>query len=158
MEVRGQHRFTAGRAAVWEALLDPAALRAALPGCETFAEVAPDTYDVTLSVGIAAFKGVYSGRVRVEQRQPRDSYHLAVEGTGRPGRVQGGAVLSLRDDGGATIVEYAGEVKVQGTLARLGSRIAVGAARLLASQFFKAMEPHVADRVGREQETESIHG
>ena len=48
MEISGEHRFDAPRAAVWEALLDPAALQAALPGCEAFA--APLLYAVPMQL------------------------------------------------------------------------------------------------------------
>jgi carbon monoxide dehydrogenase subunit G len=40
-------------------------------------------------------------------------------------------------------------VKAQGALARLGSRLLGGAAKLMAGQFFKAMEQQVKERVVR---------
>jgi len=54
MEISGDHRFAAPREAVYRALLDPKALQASMPGCEKFVEVAPQSYDLTIRVGIAA--------------------------------------------------------------------------------------------------------
>ena len=65
MDISGEHRFAAPRTAVWQALLDPKALQASMPGCEKFEEVGPRSYDLTIKVGIAAIKGTYSGNVKV---------------------------------------------------------------------------------------------
>lgn len=147
MEITGEHRFAAPRSAVWESLLDPAALEAAIPGCQTFSERAPGSYDVTMKVGIAAIKGTYSGTVHVREPEPENSYRLLVEGAGKPGIVRGEVVLHLDDEGDATIVSYRADVRAQGALARLGSRLLGGAAKLMAGQFFKAMETAVQQRV-----------
>lgn len=147
MDISGDHRFPAPRAIVWDMLLDPGAIKAAMPGCERFEPTGPETYDITLRVGIAAIKGTYAGTVRVTDRNPRDSYRLVVSGSGKPGSVQGDAVLSLSDEGGNTLVRYSGGVKAQGAIARLGSRLLGGAAKLMIGQFFKAMEKQVSQRV-----------
>lgn len=148
MEISGEHRFQAPREAVWESLLDPAALKASMPGCERMEPAGPESYDVTIKVGIAAIKGTYAGNVKVTDRNPQDSYRLVVNGSGKPGSVQGDAVMSLSDDGnGGTLVRYSGDVKAQGAIARLGSRLLGGAAKLMIGQFFKGMEKQVEQRV-----------
>ncbi len=147
MEISGEHHFAAPRAAVWEALLDPDALKASMPGCEELKETGPDAYDVTLKVGIAAIRGTYTGTVQVTDQNPQESYRLLVTGAGKPGKVQGDAVLVLEDEGEGTVVRYRGDVKAQGALARLGNRLLGGSARLLVGQFFKAMDKQVEQRV-----------
>jgi carbon monoxide dehydrogenase subunit G len=143
MEISGDHRFAAPREAVYRALLDPKALQASMPGCEKFVEVAPQSYDLTIRVGIAAIKGTYSGNVQVREPVENDSYRLVVSGKGSPGSVQGDARMVLTDDAGGTLVKYTGEVKAQGAIARLGSRLLGGAAKLMIGQFMKAMEKQV---------------
>ena len=148
MEISGEHRFQAPRTVVWEALLDPQALKASMPGCERLEPTGPETYDITIKVGIAAIKGTYSGNVKVTDRKPEDSYRLVVGGSGKPGSVQGDATMTLTDDGdGRTLVRYTGDVKAQGAIARLGSRLLGGAAKLMIGQFFKGMEKQVEQRV-----------
>jgi carbon monoxide dehydrogenase subunit G len=146
MEVTGEHKFDAPREAVWKALLDPKALQASMPGCEKFEEVGPSSYDLTIKVGIAAIKGTYSGNVRVADPVENQSYRLVVQGSGKPGTVQGDATLSLSDVAGGTLVKYVGDVKAQGAIARLGSRLLGGAAKLMIGQFMKAMEKQVEGR------------
>jgi len=148
MEVSGDHKFGTPRPAVWQALLDPDALKASMPGCEVFTEVAPNSYDLTIRVGIAAIKGTYTGNVQVVEPVENTSYRLVVSGSGKPGRVQADALLQLSDDGPGTRVDYRGDVKAQGAIARLGSRLLGGAAKLMIGQFMKAMEDQVQQRSG----------
>ena len=143
MEIAGEHRFNAPRALVYEMMLDPKILQGAMPGCEVFNEVAPESYDLTIKVGIAAIKGTYSGNVKVQDRNENEGYRLVVAGSGKPGSVQGDAVMVLTDDGAGTLVRYTGEVKAQGAIARLGSRLLGGAAKLMIGQFMKGMEKQI---------------
>jgi hypothetical protein len=148
MEVSGDHTFGAPRAAVWQALLDPEALKGSMPGCEEFKEVGPNSYDLTIRVGIAAIKGTYKGNVKVMDPVEGSSYRLVVNGTGKPGRVQADALLTLVDDGAGTRVNYTSDVKAQGAISRLGSRLLGGAAKLMIGQFMTAMEKQVLQRAG----------
>jgi carbon monoxide dehydrogenase subunit G len=147
MKVQGEHRFDAPRQAVWDVLLDPAALREAMPGVQRFDEVGPRQYEVTLKIGIAAVKGTYSGKVAVKDQAPPESYRLDVEGSGGPGRVKGGATMRLREDGTRTVVAYEGDVQAAGAIAAVGQRLLGGAAKLLINQFFKAMDRQLQERV-----------
>lgn len=146
MEISGDHRFDASREAVWQALLDPKALQASMPGCERFDEVGPSSYDLTIKVGVAAIKGTYTGNVKVADPVENVSYRLLVSGSGKPGHVQGDATMVLSDVPGGTLVKYTGEVKAQGAIARLGSRLLGGTAKLMIGQFMKGMEKQVEGR------------
>jgi uncharacterized protein len=147
LDISGEHRFAAPRSAVWEVLLDPQALRAALPGCESFTETEPERYDITLRVGIAAIRGTYSGTVAVRDQAAGKSYRLEIDGSGAAGKVTGEATVELAEDGGGTMVRYRSDVRAQGAIAKLGDRALAGSAKLLAGQFFKAMDKQVQQRV-----------
>jgi carbon monoxide dehydrogenase subunit G len=146
LELAGEHRFRASRHAVWQALLDPAALKEAIPGCERLERVGEDSYALTVKIGIAAIKGTYNGTVRITDQQPETSYRMLVTGEGKPGSVEGEAELQLSDDGEGTLVRYRGEVRARGAIARLGSRLLTGAAKLLIGQFFKGMDAQLERR------------
>ncbi|MXY88704.1 MAG: carbon monoxide dehydrogenase, partial [Dehalococcoidia bacterium] len=45
VEIEGEHRFEVAKEALWQALFDPAALRAALPAFESLERIDEDTYE-----------------------------------------------------------------------------------------------------------------
>ena len=61
MDISGSYTLYAPRERVWAFLLDPARLRATIPGCEELETLGPGRYRMRLNVGVAAVKGVYSG-------------------------------------------------------------------------------------------------
>ena len=95
MKLEGSSDVPAARQTVWEAFLDPAKLKKAIPGCEKLEAVAPDEYKATMKVGIGGVKGTFEGKVKITEKKPPESYKLAVEGTGGPGFVN---VLRRRAD------------------------------------------------------------
>jgi uncharacterized protein len=52
------------------------------------------------------------------------------------GFAKGGAVVTLRDDGGATVLDYNVDAQVGGKIAQVGARLIDGTARKLADEFF----------------------
>ena len=146
MEIKGEYEFQGPRALLYELLLDPDVLASALPGVERFDEVAPDTYESTMRVGIASVRGTYTGRIEVLEQSPPESYRLRIDGAGKPGGARADARVELVENGSGTTMHYRAEVKARGTIARLGGRLLGGVARLLIGQFFKAIERQVDDR------------
>src|SRR5437588_2672687 len=122
MRVNGSYTFPARRDQVWNLLLDPEALRAALPGCEEMRNIGEDEYEATMTMGIGAIKGTYSGKIAVRDKTPTQSYRLVVEGSGRPGFVKGDGLLNLEEDGETTVVAYSGDVQVGGMIAGVAQR------------------------------------
>ncbi len=143
MQITGEYSSKAHRAEVWTAFMSPDALRAAIPGCQEFEEIAPAEYRVTVKVSIAAITGVYKGTVAVRDPKPMASYKLVVDGSGKAGRVQASADLTFSDQDGGALIRYAADIKPQGAIARLGNRLIASAANLLIGQFFKAMERRI---------------
>lgn len=139
MQVKGQARLEAPRSKVWATLMDASSIEACLPGVQRFHEVAANTWEVTLTVGMAGIKGTYNGRVTIADAAPETSYTLSAEGSGSGNRIRGSAKVTLSDDGGATIVDYDGDAQIAGTLAMVGMRLFQPAARMMADQFFKCM-------------------
>jgi carbon monoxide dehydrogenase subunit G len=141
VKIEGSYRFEAPPERVWVLLQDPEALAACLPGCRRLEALGGNHYAATLDVGVAAFRGTYSGTVAVgEQDWPR-SFDLHLEGSGRPGFVKGVGHIALQPDGeAATVVRVQGDAQVGGPVLAVGSRLVVPTAKLLMNQFFRAMQ------------------
>jgi carbon monoxide dehydrogenase subunit G len=139
MKIEGSHDIPAPRQKVWEAFLDPAMLRRAIPGCERLEATGEDEYNATMKIGVAAVKGTFEGKVKLSDKTPPESYRMAVEGSGGPGFVRGTTVISLSDIDGGTRVSYTADVQVGGLIAGVGQRMLGGVSKMMADKFFSAM-------------------
>jgi carbon monoxide dehydrogenase subunit G len=111
MEIKGEYKIAAPRDKVFAALNDQAILQACIPGCESLEMLSPT--------------------------EPPNGYRISGEGQGGvAGFAKGGAVVTLTDDGGATLLKYDVDAQVGGKIAQVGARLIAGTAKKLADQFF----------------------
>src|ERR1043165_5256490 len=140
MKLEGTHELRAKRERVYQALVDPEVLKRCIPGCERLEQTAENAYAATLKAGVGSIKGVFTGSVRLEEMRAPEHYRMVVEGKGQPGFLKGTGDINLEEQGEATLVKYSGDVQVGGTIASVGQRMIQGAAKMMASQFFTAIE------------------
>jgi uncharacterized protein len=143
MEISGTYTFNAPPERVWNLLMDPAVLSSCIPGCDRFDPDGDNRYTVTLTVGLAAITGTYSGVVLLVDQVPHSSYRLVVEGQGRPGFVKGSSAIALKPDGDATLVEVTAHVQTGGLIARVGQRMIGGVAKMMMDRFFACLQGKV---------------
>jgi carbon monoxide dehydrogenase subunit G len=146
VKIAGNYTFEATREEVWSALNDPEVLARTIPGCQRLDEVGENEYESTLKVGLQAVRGVYTGRVKIDNLVRPESYDIHVDGKGSNGFLKGSGSIKLREDGASTILDYFGEAQVGGTIASVGQRLLDGAAKTLISQSLKALAQQIADR------------
>lgn len=143
MKIEGTQEIHAPRDRVYSALTDPEILQRCIPGCESLEKTADDTYAATLKAGVGSIKGTFKGEVRLEHMCPPEHYRIVVEGKGAIGFAKGSADFDLEGNNGATVIKYAGELQIGGTIAGVGQRMIQGAAKMMASRFFAALEAEV---------------
>ena len=143
MKIEGTQELHAVRDRVYAALTDPEVLRRCIPGCESLEKTAEDTYAATLKAGIGSIKGTFRGEVRLEDMRPPEHYRIVVEGKGAIGFAKGSADFDLEEKDGGTLIKYSGELQIGGTIAGVGQRMIQGAAKMMASRFFAALEAEV---------------
>jgi carbon monoxide dehydrogenase subunit G len=139
MKLEGSYDIPVPKQKVWEAFLEPATLRQAIPGCEKLEQVGEGEYKATMKIGVAAVKGTFEGKVRLSDLKPPESYRMAVEGSGGPGFVRGDTVITLSDADAGTKVSYSADVQVGGLIAGVGQRMLGGVSKMMADQFFNKM-------------------
>ena len=74
MKISGQAILSSSPDQVFDAFHDPAVLTRTLPGCEQLTEVAPNSYAMTITAGVAAIKGTYDDRGKVSASQVEEKY------------------------------------------------------------------------------------
>ncbi len=145
MKINGTATVTAPAARVWDALRDPAVLVRTIPGCQRLETVDADTYDMTISTGVASIKGTYVGRVALREPDPPHSFVLRAQGQGAPGTVDATVMIRLSEDGGATTVAYDADTIVGGMIGGVGQRMIGAAAKRTAAEFFIAVDRVLAE-------------
>ena len=141
MKLAGETTLAAPRERVWRLFNSPERLSRLIPGCENLQTVGPDEYSGTINVGVASVKGVYAGKLKIEDKREPEHYRIAVDGKGKQGFVRGAGTLDLEaPDSSNTVVKYSGDVQVGGALQQVGQRMIDGAAKMMLGQFFAAAE------------------
>lgn len=146
MKVAGSHTLAAEPSRVWDALLDPAVLAAALPGCQRLEVTGPDSYAATVEAGVASISGTYDATVEVSDRLHGEAYTLRAVGAGAPGTVDATARVTLLGEGDGTIVSYEADAVVGGTVAAVGQRVMTTVAKRTAGEFFGNVDDVIAGR------------
>ncbi len=141
MKIAGEQTLAAPRERVWDLFNDPARLSRLIPGCEKLEVISPTEFAGTLNVGVAAVKGVYTGKLKLEEVRPPEHYRMAVDGKGKQGFMRGAGTLDLvAKDRNQTVVTYGGDIQIGGPLVQVGQRMIDSAAKMMIGQFFAAAE------------------
>lgn len=136
MKFTGENTLHAPVEKVWEALLDPAVLVKTIPGCERLEATGENAYAMTVTAGVAAIKGSYSGSCVLSDLEQPESLTMRLEGAGAPGTI--GATVGVRfaDSDEGTVVTYDADAVVGGMIGGVGQRMLTSVSRRMASEFF----------------------
>ena len=148
MKITGEYTINATQFQVWTALNDIEVLARVVPGCEKLDQVGENQFEGTVKLGMAGIKGVYSGKIRLEDVDAPRYYKLVAAGKGSNGVVDAvGTVELVSQPDGRTLLKYGGEAQIGGMLASVGQRLIEGAARQLIAQSLKALEQQIMQRI-----------
>lgn len=143
MKMQGHHTLQAPRDTVWAFLMQPESIAKVMPGCERLEEVAPDTFEATLKLGIAAVKGTYTGSVQLLDKTAPSHFRLLIDGSGTPGFVKGEATIDLSEQDGETVLTYNADTQVGGLIANVGQRMISGVAKMIVNQSLKKLSEEI---------------
>ncbi len=145
MEMKSRQSIAASRQRVWDALNDPAALQAAIPGCDRFERSGENQFTARITNRVGPVKASFGFLIELSEIDAPNSYVLHGRGQGgAAGFANGSARVSLEDEGGDTVLIYELDARVGGKLAQLGGRLINGAAKKLADEFFSRLGEVIA--------------
>ena len=139
MKISGSYAVPTGRERAYRLLQDPEVLAKCMPGTDHLEKVGDDEYAMKMKMVIASIGGLFSGKVRLADQHPPDSFKLIVEGNGKIGFVKGQGLLNLVPQGQSTEVKYDGDVQVGGTIAGVGQRLLDTTAKMIIKKFFEKL-------------------
>src|SRR5262245_50514297 len=82
MDMSGERRIAANRAAVWAALNDADVLRQCIPGCETLEKQSATDMTARVKLQIGPVRATFNGKVKLSDLDPPNSYRISGEGSG----------------------------------------------------------------------------
>ncbi len=148
MQISNQQPLSVSQQQAWDALNDIAVLKAAIPGCESLTETAPQQYELLILAAVGPVKARFKGRLRLSDLQPPAAYRIDFEGQGgAAGHGKGSASVRLEPapDSGC-ILHYEATATVGGKIAQIGQRLVDMAAQKMAGEFFQNFNAQLALR------------
>ena len=136
MKIAGSNTVPYPASEVWDALLDPNVLVRTIPGCERLEATGENAYAMTVTAGVAAIKGTYSGSCVLSDLSPHSSLVMRLQGAGAPGTVDATVDVSFTEAGGSTTISYAADAVVGGMVGGVGQRMLASVSRRMAGEFF----------------------
>jgi carbon monoxide dehydrogenase subunit G len=146
MELSNTRIVPARPSAVWDALNDPAILKACIPGCESFERAGDNAYSIVMSSRIGPVSARFNGRMTMTDIDAPNAYTLQFDGQGgAAGFARGEARVTLAREGEEhTSLTYVAKAQVGGKLAQVGSRLIDGVAAKMSDDFFTRFVAHFA--------------
>jgi carbon monoxide dehydrogenase subunit G len=137
MKIAGENVLHAPVDRAWDALLDPSVLVATIPGCERLVATAENSYDMTVTAGVAAIKGTYAGTCVLSDLEEPASLVMKLDGAGAPGTIGATVNVGFADGGdGTTRVTWNADAVVGGMIGGVGQRMLTSVSKRMAGEFF----------------------
>lgn len=141
MDMEGSRTLAVSQQQAWEALNDPAVLKACIPGCDRIEPTGENQYAIGMAVKIGPVAAKFNGKISLTDIHPPASYALSFEGQGgAAGFGKGRAEVRLQALERGCELSYKAQASVGGKIAQVGQRLIDGVAKSMAEDFFKRFD------------------
>lgn len=153
INIGGKVDVHAPRDQVWESIFDVETMKSVIgrvPGItlERLEQTDELLYELTATVGVAAIKGKYDGKITVIEKIPPTHVKIKGEGKGGGNFTSGDVTLDLLDGAdGVTEMKYAGVGNLNGPLASLGQRLVDTVGKSFIDQGAKIFASEIESRI-----------
>ncbi|GAA4371412.1 carbon monoxide dehydrogenase subunit G [Nocardioides caricicola] len=131
---------------VWDAILDPRVLVSTIPGCDRLVATGENSYDMTVTAGVAAIKGTYLGSCELSDLKENESLVMKLTGAGAPGTIDATVKVFFGEaEPGVTRIDYDADAVVGGMVGGVGQRMLTSVSKRMAGDFFG----NVAQAIGQ---------
>lgn len=150
MDFSGSQKIVASREKVFNALLDPAVLKASIPGCDS-AEYVNDSVDgrvlkLVLTTAIPGFKGPYDIFLKTQDAAAPSHLVLVTEPSSDLGTVKAACTVDLTDDAAGTNLSYSTHAEVSGKIGAVPELVVKPAVKGALDKFFSSFEKQVSGK------------
>lgn len=147
MDMQGSRQLAVTQQQAWDALNDPAVLKACIPGCDKVEATGENQYAIAMALKIGPVSAKFTGKISLTEMNPPASYKLSFDGQGGvAGFGKGSAAVTLTPNTEGCELSYTVHASVGGKVAQLGQRLIDGAAKSMAEDFFKRFDEEMQRR------------
>jgi uncharacterized protein len=141
MDMQGSRQLAITQQQAWDALNDPAVLKACIPGCDKVEPTGENQYAIGMSVKVGPVSAKFAGKISLSDIMPPKSYNINFEGQGgAAGFGKGNSAVTLTPNEAGCLLDYTVHASVGGKIAQLGQRLIDGVAKSMAEDFFKRFD------------------
>ena len=141
MDMQGSRQLAITQQQAWDALNDPAVLKACIPGCDKVEATGENQYAIGMALKIGPVSAKFAGKIILSEIVPPKSYTINFEGQGgAAGFGKGNSAVTLVPNDAGCELNYTVHASVGGKVAQLGQRLVDGAAKSMAEDFFKRFD------------------
>ncbi len=141
MDMQGSRQLAITQQQAWDALNDPAVLKACIPGCDKVEPTGENQYAIGMALKIGPVSAKFAGKIVLSEIVPPTSYTINFEGQGgAAGFGKGNSAVLLKPNDAGCELTYTVHASVGGKVAQLGQRLVDGAAKSMAEDFFKRFD------------------
>lgn len=151
MKMNGDYVFSGSKEQVWDMLQDPQILKLALPGTKSLDMVSDDEYEAAMEVKIGPVSGLFTGKVKISNKDLYKKFDISVEGKGASGFGKGSGVVHLTPQDGGTFMTYDMDLTVGGKIAGVGQRLIDNVAKSLSKQALESLDNSLKAKTNGEE-------
>ena len=141
MDMQGSRQLAITQQQAWDALNDPAVLKACIPGCDKVEPTGENQYAIGMSVKVGPVAAKFAGKISLSDIVSPKSYSINFEGQGgAAGFGKGNSAVTLTPNDAGCLLDYTVHASVGGKIAQLGQRLIDGVAKSMAEDFFKRFD------------------
>ena len=141
MHFSGTEEIAAPRATVWAFLMDPNQVGPCGPGVETIEVVDETHFKAKAKVGIGFISARFNVDMDIAERDEPNRAVIKARGQAPGSAVDATATMDLKDGAaGGTVMDWAADVLIGGTLASVGARLIEGTANKMIGQTFDCIK------------------
>ena len=137
MNFNGSYELNSNIYKVWENLNNPEVLKECIDGCSEFLSTDNSEYKAKINIKLGPVNAFFNSKIKITNIKPFEGYEIQATGNaGNLGFASGNVKVLLQEINNKTILKYEAEIRVNGKLAQLGSRLIDGSVKKNTEKFF----------------------
>ena len=143
MQIKGTQQFEASPEEIWNLIMDPKVLARITPGITSLEQIEPQKFIAVSEIKIGPIRERFVGEVELQNIINEERLTISLSQKSRIGIVKAEIDLKIMGENGESVIDYNGEAKLAGTLARLGQRVMGGIVSSMTKQFFNELKKEI---------------